>query len=306
MRSSQTVENATQQDYQERLLRVLEHIHAHLDSNCDLDELAAIACFSPYHFHRIFTGMVGESVKAYIRRLRMERAAAQLKTSKSEVIQIALDAGYETHEAFTRAFKSSYGAAPSKFRSQPNRVIQIASPSRIHWDQPLDSFRPNRSGLRFMKVEIKTIPSRRVAFVRHVGPYNNVGIAWEKLCSQLGKDGWVGGDTLFIGVCYDDPDVTPPEKIRYDACITVNDQFQPVGDVGVQVLPGGEFATTTHTGPYEALSKSYSRLMGQWLPRSGRKLGTNPGYEIYLNSPENTAPKDLLTDLYVPLEPVNA
>lgn len=106
-----------------------------------------------------------------------------------------------------------------------------------------------------------------------------------------------------LGVCHDDPDVTPPELVRYDACITVGPEVTPEGEVGVQTLAGGPYARTTHEGPYGKLGETYSALMGQWLPRSGRRLRSDPCIEAYLNDPEGTDPDDLLTDVFVPLEP---
>src|SRR5262245_60431909 len=102
----------TQQDYEQRILRVLLHIQSHLDHALDLDELASLAHFSPHHFHRIFRGMVGEPVMEHVRRLRLERSAFQLKTTSRPVTQIAFDAGYETHEAFTRAFRAMFRESP--------------------------------------------------------------------------------------------------------------------------------------------------------------------------------------------------
>src|SRR5215475_13869572 len=104
----------TLQDYKRRILQVLMHVQENLDSRLSLDELAGLACFSPYHFHRIFKGMVGESVKEHVRRLRLERAANQLRKGSASVIEIALDAGYESHEAFSRSFKSLFGASPTQ------------------------------------------------------------------------------------------------------------------------------------------------------------------------------------------------
>ena len=292
----------TQRDYKQRLLRVLVYIQQNLDRPLELDELAQVACFSPYHFHRIFTGMIGESVQVHIRRLRLERAVAHLKTGKDSVLQIALGAGYETHEAFTRAFKGCFGIAPAAFRSRQNALAAVNAPSHIHWNQPLKNFRTYRSGLNTLNVQVKQLQPLRVAFMRHVGPYNNVGATWEKLCPILGKEGWLGPDALFLGVCYDDPEVTSAEKIRYDACLTVDKRFIPHDDIGLQVLAGGDYAVTTHFGPYETLNKTYARLFGQWLPRSGRKLASRPCFEVYLNSPNDTAPKELLTDICMPLE----
>lgn len=154
-----------------------------------------------------------------------------------------------------------------------------------------------------MKVEIKTVEPMRVAFLRHVGPYNQCARVWDRFLTRMGAEGFLGPGTSIIGLCHDDPDVTPPEKTRYDACITVGEDFQPTGDVGVQVIPGGEYAVTTHFGPYDKLGETYAKLLGQWAPRSGRMIGSGPCLEVYLNDPEGTDPEDLLTDVYMPLEP---
>ncbi len=106
---------ATQRDYRERIIRVLVHIQQHLDEELTLAELADIACFSAFHFHRVFRGMVGEPLGEHIRRIRLERAASRLRFGQQPVLQIALDAGYETHESFTRAFRVLFGKSPSEF-----------------------------------------------------------------------------------------------------------------------------------------------------------------------------------------------
>jgi AraC family transcriptional regulator len=80
-------------------------------------------------------------------------------------------------------------------------------------------------------------------------------------------------------------------------------RLEELADIGVQTIPGGDYAVMTHFGPYAKLGESYAKLLGQWLPRSGRNLRTAPCFEVYLNSPESTEPEDLITDLYAPLEP---
>ena len=152
-----------------------------------------------------------------------------------------------------------------------------------------------------MKAAIETVESIRVAFVRHVGPYHEVGQAWDAVCMHLGKEGLLGPDARFIGVCYDDPEVTPPEKIRYDACVTVGPDFQAEGPVGIQILAGGDYARVTHEGPYERLNETYAWLFGQWLPQSAYDLRGEPSLEFYLNDPHSTDPEDLLTDIYAPI-----
>jgi AraC family transcriptional regulator len=294
----------TLEDYKRRMLRVLLHIQQHLDDSLALEDLARVACFSPFHFHRIFTGMVGETLQEHIRRLRLERAASQLKVSAKPVTEIAFEAGYESHEAFTRSFRGLFGCPPSAFRSAKRKPPLPASPSRVHYapGKPAGGFKSAKPRNKTMDVTIKPMPALRVAFMRHVGPYSGVGATWDRLLPILGKDGRLGGDCMMIGICHDDPDVTPPEKIRYDACVTVDETFVPEDDVGVQVIAGGEYAMTTHFGPYHKLGETYAQLFGHWLPRSGRELRSVPSFEVYLNDPQTTDPEDLLTDIYLPLQ----
>jgi len=299
------VKKSTLQDYKERMIRVLLHIQQHLDDELPLDELARVAAFSPYHFHRIFRGMLGESVKEHIRRLRLERAVMRLKFSDTPVTTIAFEAGYETHEAFTRAFKAKQGLSPSAFRSSSGNFPPLDAPRRVHYrdGNDIEDFEPVEPGGKTMEVTIKKLKPMRLAFVRHIGPYNECGVAWDKLCARLGKQGRLGPDTKYIGMSYDDPDVTPADKIRYDACTTVDEDFEAQGDIGVVTIEGGEYAFTTHLGPFEKLSETYAQLMGQEIPKLGRDCRHAPSLEFYLTDPENTDPEDYVTDIYAPLEP---
>jgi AraC family transcriptional regulator len=296
------MKKSTQQEYTKRILGVLVFIQKNLDEELSLEEYARVAHFSPYHFHRIFRGMVGESLHEHIRRLRLERAATQLKRTDRTIIEIALEAGYETHEAFTRAFRSLCGCAPSRYR-RDNSVAVVFSPGVHYQDDGSTNDLQLPTGGESMEVRIERVEAMRVAFVRHVGPYNRVETAWERLCTQLGKDGLLGPGTKFIGICYDDPEVTPPERVRYDACVTVDNDFEAQDDVGAQTIGGGEYAVTTHVGPYSLLGQTYAKLLGQWLPRSGRELRSEPSLEVYLNTPESTDPEDLITDICAPLAP---
>jgi AraC family transcriptional regulator len=295
----------TERDYRERILRVLVHIQNHLDDALALDELAAVAHFSPYHFHRIFRGMVGESVREHVRRLRLERAAHRLKFSDQPVTRVAFEAGYETHESFTRAFGVMFGVAPSQFRAAHQALPFPPVPSGVHFtaDGRLTGFQPFRSGGPPMDVRIETVPVMRVAFVRHVGPYCDAGQAWQRLMAWAGPRGLFGPRTMMLGVCHDDPDVTPADKIRYDACVTADGRVQAEGDVGVQEVGGGEYAVATHHGSYDTLHDTYARLCGEWLAASGRETRAAPPFEVYRNSPQTTPPEQLLTDIYLPLVP---
>lgn len=294
----------TQHNYNERMLRVLLHIQQHLDEALPLEELAGVAHFSPYHFHRIFRGMIGESVQKHVRRLRLERAAHRLKFTDQPVTRIAFDAGYETHESFTRAFRTMFDHSPSEFRKIHKAIPYTKVSSGVHYcaDGQINNFEPGPTGDSSMKVNIERIEPMRVVFMRHVGPYDQVGNVWQKLYSWAAKRNLLGPNTSAIGVSYDDPDITPPERIRCDACLSVNASVEPEGEVAIQLIGGGEYATTTHVGPYDKLSDTYARLCGQWLPASGREIKSEPALEFFRNSPADTKPEELITDIYIPLE----
>lgn len=291
----------TAADYERRILNVLTHIQAHLDEPLDVGRLAGIAHFSPYHFHRIFRGMVGETMIEHVRRLRLEKAAFHLSYGKRRVTDISLDAGYEALEAFSRAFKAAFGCSPSAYRSA-NAPSRPTAKSGVHFaaDGRIGTFKPVR-GEHTMEVTITKKNPQAVAFIRHTGPYEEVGPTWERLCAWAGPKGLITEKTPFIGVSYDDPEVTEADKIRYDACIGLDQPVLPEGDIGVQELPGGTFAVTVHIGPYSGLKDAYDWLMGTWLTDSGYEAGGCPTYEVYLNAPDKVRPEELLTEINLPL-----
>ncbi len=288
---------STEQDYHERIVRTLVYIQKHLDDDLQLDDLAAVAAFSRFHFHRVFRGLVGESLKEHIRRLRLERAARNLKQSGEPITQTALEAGFETHEAFTRAFSDMFGASPSAYRAAHKPAPE--SESRTHYDDVSGFHTPDYGGLP--PVEVKEFPPLRVVFLRHVGPYNAVGATWGRLMSWAGMHGLMGPNMMMIGIVHDDPEVTPPDKVRYDAAITVHRPVEPEGEIGVMELAGGTYAIFTHKGPYEELGNTYQRIYGNWLPTSGYQLRDAPAFEQYLNSPMSAKPEDLLTLIHIPV-----
>ena len=299
-----TMRPDTRADYARRILRVLVHIQQNLDRALPLEDLASVANFSPFHFHRVFRGMVGETVMQHVRRLRLERAAMQLKHGRRPVTSIAFDAGYETHEAFSRAFGSAFGRSPSAYRAAAGGPGEIPSPAHAHFaaDGNDVAFRPLTLEKLPMDVQIRTIDPMRVAFVRHVGPYDHVAGTWEHLCDWAGRLGLFGPDTRLFGACYDDPEVTPPDKIRYDACISVDGTVRGDGAIHVQTLGGARYAVVLHEGPYEKLGETYAALYGRWFAANGREPGPPPSLEFYLDDPDTTPPDDRMTEICVRIQ----
>jgi AraC family transcriptional regulator len=150
-------------------------------------------------------------------------------------------------------------------------------------------------------VRIETLPARRVAYMRHTGPYQECGPTFQKMMNYCMTKGLFGPNAVVLGVGHDNPNTTPPDKIRYDACITVNDSFQPDGEVKVQTLEGGTYAIASLIGPYDQLAATYQWFINTWLPASGKQMRMLPMFEIYRNSPTDTPPEKLLTEICMPL-----
>jgi len=256
--------------------------------------------------------MVGETPLELHRRLRMERAAQQLIERDTQVTTIALDAGYDSHEAFTRAFRGFYGCSPSEFRQSHSVAqegcvrppqIEIAARSGIHFA----ALEAHETGLRFnpgasyMKVEIKQLPAQRVAAVHHVGPYNRISEAFGRLGELAGRAGLIAGKPTMLALYYDDPEGTPEAELRSDAGLIVQENAKLPAGLEEHRLPAGRYACTVHAGPYEQLGDAWSRFMGQWLPQSGERIAESASFEVYLNTPAEVPKAELRTELYMPL-----
>src|SRR5687768_7790051 len=148
-----TLRESTRESYQERVLRTLVSLERDIDRDPRLDDLARGAHLSPFHFHRVFSAVVGESPVEYVRRLRLERAAHELRQSTRQVQHVAREAGYGSHEAFTRAFRARFGVVPSVFRRLGEEAV------------------PRGDGGAARRGRIEVLRPIRVAFIRHVGPY---------------------------------------------------------------------------------------------------------------------------------------
>jgi AraC family transcriptional regulator len=304
------VRPTTRNDYLDRLRRVLRFIQEHLDDELTPEECARVAHFSRFHFHRLFSGLVGESLREHIRRIRLERAAGELRRTDRTVIEIALVAGYDAHEPFTRAFRAHFGKPPAEFRRQPEPIMFPRALCGVHYgiDDVVSRFVPLHEDSKMIDVKIETHPARRLLAVAHHGDYQQVGDAFGRLFAYAAPQGLVGPDTVSLGIYYDDPDVTPVAQLRAHATIALPATFAGPAPDGFELLdlPGGEYAVGVHRGPYAQLPESYRWLFGQWLPSTDREAANQPCHEIYVNDPATTAPPDLITHICVPLAPEGA
>jgi len=231
------------------------------------------------------------SLGQYVQCIRLETAAMQLQTSTRSVLEFALDAGYESAAAFSRAFEQRLGLTPSECCASHRLELRVRA---AH-------LQPHCTAI-MIAPEIRQRSLTTVAFVRHIGPYDSVGAAWEKLCAFAGQHQLFGPKTTLIGISRDDPNITTNGQLRYDACITLDHDFNLTGEIGVQTVQGGRYAVSLHCGPYENFSTTYDAIYRDCLPQSGEPLRDAMAFELYLNTPDTTPPADLRTEIWVPLE----
>jgi AraC family transcriptional regulator len=264
-------------DYAQRLERVLEHLARNLDDELDLARLADLACFSPFHFHRIYHVVQGETVAETVRRMRLHRAALDLIEQEKPIPRIAARAGYGSQAAFTRAFRSAYGAPPAAYRAAVSR-----DPGPY-------------------AVELRETPAVRVAAVTHEGDFGMIGAAFDRLMAFGVSRGLVGPSTRYFGLFYQDPAGTPVDALRSDACLAVPCTFVAEGELRTFDIAGGRRAVVTHIGPYAELDRAYTWLYRDWLLGSGETPADSPCVEEYLNDPRTTPARELRTEIALPL-----
>lgn len=279
--------------YVGRFQRVCLYIERHLDEPLSLETLSAIAHCSPYHFHRQFTACSGVPLYRYIQWLRLRRACWRLAfRPQDKIIDIALDAGFQNPESFSRAFRAAFAQSPSQFRQQPDwQEWHRRVPKHILQEQ------------HPMAVKIVQFPDTQVAMLRHRGSPDLVNataaqfIAWRK-ASGLSPV----ATCATWGVSWDDPATTPADDFRFDICGSVN---EPIAENAFGVvngaIPGGRCALARHHGSLDTLAQSVWSLYRDWLPTSGETLRDFPLFFRYLNFVHEVGEHELQTDIYLPL-----
>jgi AraC family transcriptional regulator len=258
-----------------RIIPALVHIQAHLDQDLSLDLLADEAGPSKYHFHQLFRRVTGETPKACVDRLRLERAAVQLRIRRAAVLEIALECGYRNHETFSRAFRARFALSPRDYRREwfrretESRGAQFPGGTSEAPDAELSTTRVVR------------LARMIVAFIRHVGPYESVAAGHFKRLTAWTRRHGVGGESpLLLGIAHDAPGITPAEKIRFDCCVQVPAAFEADGNIACQRTPGGEYAVTDYVGSWD-LQPAYAAILERLRSTSTVEIIGLPAIEIY-------------------------
>lgn len=272
--------NPSRSQYELRMHRVQAHIDQHLDQPLDLPALAAVAHFSPYHFHRLFGAWMGETLGDYLTRRRLERGAQRLRGQPgATVLSIALGVGFGSAEAFARAFKARFGCSPTQWRnrrqgdSKFDQAI-LAQAAEHGLSHHFDAGKP-------MNVRLVTREPVRMAYMRYQGAYGpELGRFWAETFNPWLKSQNLGPVSRF-GLAHDDASLVPPEQCRYDAGVAVPDSWVPNGGALIATLDGGLYAVTDFAGTADQIGGAWAQLMSQWLPSSGLQIAARPCFEHY-------------------------
>ena len=268
-------------------MRVLQYIHDNPAGDLSLDALAEVGTTSRFHWHRVFQALCGETCAQAVRRIRLSLAANWLINSESPVADIAAKAGYPNLQSFTRAFNDRFGVPPAAFR-------KAGLPGPLQQQQLRGEF-------TMFKIELAKVPQRQLGAILHTGAYNAIGQCFENLATIATTQNLWPQVRGMIGVHYDDPNIVAEADLRSHAGLWLTDGTTVPEPLQSIVLSATNCAVLHYKGPYTAIKVAYDYLYGDWLPKSGSEPADAPPYEIYLNSPADTAEADLLTDIILPL-----
>ncbi len=280
----------TQEDYGQRVDRVVMYIREHLDREIDIRTLAGISGFSPFHFHRIMRGYLGEPIGAFIVRTRVETAAKLLRYTDMPVSDIAYRVGYDAPSSLTKSFCKLFGISPKAYRLTKNYRIMTAQQSK-----------PEVKLSRGKAVELEP---KTVLYISASGDYKNVDYSsmYLRMWEEIKRQGLFSAGIEHLALYHDNPEITAEENLKCDVCIRVCKPARPNGDIGVKTFGGGRFAMFTYIGEYRKIGAAYDRIYGELLAEGGFRARGNYCFEKYVSDPRRTAPEKLKTEIYIPIE----
>ena len=309
MRNEHRKSDSKSLDYVERVNRAIDFILQNLDQSLKLEVVAKAACFSPFHFHRIFRLLVGESLNEFVKRVRLERALMLMSRKgvtprKPSFTDIAFACGFSSSADFSRCFSQRYGIAPSQFDVEFFRVKR-----REEWQTAVSDPKQRnllsklKSGLnpdRF-KVQLRQLPMRRVAYVRVQNSFRPGAVqgAAERLLQWAVAHGCSGGQ--WLGYMWDDPEIVPLQKCRYDVGVEVADAMRD-GEVGSITFPAMQVAEVEIRGGIDLELRALDWLFGTWLPKSGFVPAEQPAFEAWIGRPFAHGTEHFELKLQIPIE----
>lgn len=275
--------NAANDEYTRRIDRVIDYLREHPDESHKLEDLAKIACFSEFHFHRVFRAMTGETLGEFTSRLRLEKAARLLKRSTQSATEIALECGFSSSATFSRAFRQTFGTSPSNYRksgSVENSKIRKELFPKNEYLLPMTDAAKQKA----FPVEIKRFKEWDVAYIRVSNAFED-GVVLEAFAKMID---WLRSADLFdkgtlFGMAVDDPSVTPKHLYRYEVCFAPDVPFETPPGISRMTIPARDYGVCRVSGDIRVVATAWDYLLSGWLIRSDYEPDDAPGFEILLN-----------------------
>jgi AraC family transcriptional regulator len=276
--------NLAKVDYVDRVNRAIDHVTRNLGQPLKLEEVAKAAHFSPYHFHRIFRALVGETLHDFVKRVRLERALYLMSHGdRPALTQVALACGFSSSSDFSRSFRERFGVSPRAFDIEKFRRAQR---EQLLEAMPAGAARlPEAANLGAFTVRLRDLPERRVAYLRVFRPYEGDGVrqANTRLIAWAQERGLAGGQ--WLGYQWEDPTIVPLELCRYDVGLEIPMNATVDGEVSETRFPPMRIAEIEIAGPIELELQALEWLYTTWLPRSGYAPDHQPGFEAWIGLP---------------------
>lgn len=294
--------NESLQRWQARMQRVLRHVDSQPEAALDLGGLAVLAHSSPFHFHRQFAALCGLPLARYVLLSRMRRAASWLAHRPAmPVLEVALASGYESPEAFTRAFRRLFDKTPSQWRREPRSAAWAACERLL---QQAEQYPMKHHPFELDQVRLEQLPDIPVALLVHRGPMQDLAPSLQRFIAWRRERQLPPARAATYNLLYDDPDSVPPADCRFGLAVAW-DQPVPPNPQGLVAghIEGGLHAVLRHEGSDASLDQAIRWLYGVWLPQSGLELRNAPPWLQRLRFFPEVPAHEALVEIHLPLRP---
>jgi len=274
--------------YAQRIDRVIDYLRENLHRPVKLGELAHVACFSEFHFHRIFGAVSGETLNNFTNRLRLEKAARLLRYSDQNLTDIALNCGFSSSATFSRAFRSGYETSPSEFRKsgeiKKSKICKELFP-KDEYGLPMSA--EEKRGA--FPVRLIDVPERQVAYIRVTNAFElDRVLAALKTLIKWAKSQNIFSHGILFGMTVDDPHVTPKHLYRYEVCIASSLPFECMEGMSKLKMPAMRYAAIKVSGDIHKVATAWDYLYRDWLVNSVHEPEHAPALEVFLDKESAT------------------
>ena len=304
-------------EYRRRICRAIDFIQQKLADSPSVDDIARAAPFSKFHFQRLFKALVGETVAEFTRRLRLETAARRLLFSPQvDITGLAFDLGFSSSQNFAKAFRKHFDMSPTEYRDRDFPTSEDSTNGNIdrtdgNAQGDDDSYDPatvligTRTEASDIHVEVVDLPAARVAYRRHFGSYDDPGMhrAFDELRRWAVPRG-LHDPQRCIGIPWDDADITPDDRCRFDACQIIEPDARIDTAINEQTVPAGRYAVYACEVVGHDFDRPWMELLQNWLPFSGYQPADGPRLERYLTDGRHDPEGRWQIEICLPVAPL--